>query len=108
MILPKAPPTETVLSPRKIAGEYTLAQILESYTRLSRPAETQTSGYYFHNQKSPRPASANPASPERAPPSPASNVFCILLDHAPATPAPPQASSYSARIRRSDRARWSD
>src|SRR5579863_6407468 len=105
---PTAPPTGMALCPRKRADGYTPAQILESCTRPSRPAETQTSGYYFRNQTSPRPASANPASPERDPPSPVSNVSCTLPRPASAAPAPPPASTCSARTRQSDRARWSD
>src|SRR5712672_4111271 len=83
-------------------------QNLENRKRSSRPAETQTSEYYFRNQKSPRPASANPACLAHAAQSPPTNASCTLQDFSLAAPAPLPASSRSARTRSVDHARWFD
>src|SRR5579862_9206333 len=49
--LPTAPPIETARALRKIADGFTPARSPESRTHSSRPAEMQTSEYYFHNRK---------------------------------------------------------
>src|SRR5260370_936305 len=97
---PKAPPTGTALSLRKTAAGCTPLQILESRKHSSRPAQTQTFECYSRNQTSPRPASANPASPGRAPPSPPSNVSCTPQDSSRAAPLPLPPSLPSAPTRR--------
>ena len=104
MPLPKAPPNGTAPSPRKTTDEYTPAQILGSHTRPSRPLQTQTYGYYFHNRTSPRPAPADPAFPARVLPSPRPTASGIPRHPSSAAPAPRPGSFRSARTRQSDRA----